>query len=115
MLICIKIVYSFICFVVQFLADKEPGESIVRPSSLGPSHLTLTLKIYDAVYAHKDIAEGGKENNDITSLLRIGRTLKIGDETYEDLDEVTLKYVNLEIFEFFYGFSSRMMHVWWIT
>ncbi|KAI5659682.1 hypothetical protein M9H77_28475 [Catharanthus roseus] len=79
---------------VEFLADKEPGESIVRPSSLGPSHLTLTLKIYDAVYAHKDIAEGGKENNDITSLLRIGRTLKIGDETYEDLDELMDRYVD---------------------
>ena len=72
------------------LSDKEPGESIVRPSSRGPSYLTLTLKIYDGVYAHKDIIEGGKENKDITSMLRLGKTLKIGEDVFEDLDEVSL-------------------------
>lgn len=78
----------------EFLADKEPGESIVRPSSRGPSCLTLTLKIYDGVYAHKDIVEGGKEHKDITSMLRIGKTLKIGEDTFEDLDEVMDRYVD---------------------
>lgn len=70
------------------MGDKDPGESIVRPSSRGPSYLTLTLKVYEGVYAHKDIIERGKEHTDITSLLRIGKTLKIGDDTFEDLDEV---------------------------
>nr|GMC79287.1 transcription elongation factor SPT6 homolog [Ipomoea batatas] len=79
---------------MEFLSDKEPGESIVRPSSRGPSYLTLTLKVYDGVYAHKDIVEGGKEHKDITSLLRIGKTLKIGDDTFEDLDEVMDRYVD---------------------
>lgn len=74
---------------MQFLSDKDPGESIIRPSSRGPSYLTLTLKIHDGVYAHKDIVEGGKEHKDITSLLRIGKTLKIGEDTFEDLDEVS--------------------------
>lgn len=50
--------------------------------------MTLTIKIYDGVYAHKDIVEGGKDNKDITSMLRIGKTLKIGEDTFEDLDEV---------------------------
>ncbi|KAI7733266.1 hypothetical protein M8C21_007241, partial [Ambrosia artemisiifolia] len=72
---------------MEMLSDKEPGESIIRPSSRGPSYLTLTLKIYDGVYAHKDIIEGGKENKDITSMLRLGKTLKIGDDVFEDLDE----------------------------
>ncbi|KAL4571782.1 hypothetical protein LXL04_018547 [Taraxacum kok-saghyz] len=79
---------------VEMLSDKEPGESIVRPSSRGPSFLTLTLKIYDNVYAHKDIIEGGKENKDITSMLRIGKTLKIGEDVFEDLDEVMDRYVD---------------------
>ena len=75
-------IYIYIYFYVgQYLSDKDPGESIVRPSSRGPSYLTLTLKVYDGVYAHKDIVEGGKEHKDITSLLRIGKTLKIGDDT----------------------------------
>lgn len=51
--------------------------------------MTLTLKVYDGVYAHKDIVEGGNEHKDITSLLRIGKTLKIGEDTFEDLDEVS--------------------------
>ncbi|XP_057506714.1 LOW QUALITY PROTEIN: transcription elongation factor SPT6 homolog [Actinidia eriantha] len=79
---------------MEFLSDKDSGESIVRPSSRGPSYLTLTLKIYDGVYAHKDIVEGGKEHKDITSLLRIGKTLKIGEDTFEDLDEVMDRYVD---------------------
>ncbi|KAL5744973.1 hypothetical protein ACOSP7_026119 [Xanthoceras sorbifolium] len=79
---------------MELLSDKDPGESIVRPSSRGPSYLTLTLKVYDGVYAHKDIVEGGKEHKDITSLLRIGKTLKIGEDTFEDLDEVMDRYVD---------------------
>ncbi|XP_065620948.1 transcription elongation factor SPT6 homolog [Quercus suber] len=78
----------------DFLSDKDPGQSIISPSSHGPSHLILTLKVYDGVYAHKDIVEGGKEHKDITSLLRIGKSLKIGEDTFEDLDEVMDRYVD---------------------
>ncbi|XP_058750723.1 transcription elongation factor SPT6 homolog isoform X2 [Vicia villosa] len=78
----------------EFLSDKDPGESIFRPNDKGPSYLTLTLKIHDGVYAHKEIIEGGKELKDITSLLRIGKTLKIGEDTFEDLDEVMDRYVD---------------------
>lgn len=80
---------SFFNCVVQLLKDKDPGESVIRPSSRGPSYLTLTLKVYDGVFAHKDIIEGGKDHKDITSLLRIGKTLKIGEDTFEDLDEAS--------------------------
>ncbi|XP_077219251.1 global transcription factor group B1 [Tasmannia lanceolata] len=79
---------------MEFLSDKDAGESIIRPSSRGPSFLTLTLKVSDGVYSHKDIVEGGKEHKDITSLLRLGKTLKIGDDTFEDLDEVMDRYVD---------------------
>ncbi|MCL7022301.1 hypothetical protein MKW94_013072, partial [Papaver nudicaule] len=79
---------------IEFLSDKEAGESIIRPSSRGPSFLTLTLKVYDGVFANKDIVEGGKDHKDITSLLRLGKTLKIGDDTFEDLDEVMDRYVD---------------------
>ncbi|XP_020528358.1 transcription elongation factor SPT6-like [Amborella trichopoda] len=79
---------------MEFLSDKDIGESIIRPSSRGPSYLTLTLKVYEGVYAHKDIVEGGKDHKDVTSLLRLGKTLKIGEQTYEDLDEVMDRYVD---------------------
>ncbi|KAG2618420.1 transcription elongation factor SPT6 homolog isoform X3 [Panicum virgatum] len=79
---------------MQFLSDKEPGEKVIRPSSRGPSFLTLTLKISDGVFAHKEITEGGKDHKDITSLLRLGKTLTIDNETFEDLDEVIDRYVD---------------------
>ncbi|CAN0922993.1 Transcription elongation factor SPT6 homolog [Linum grandiflorum] len=66
---------------MKLLADLQPGKSIIRPSSRGPSSLSLTLKVYDGVYAHKDIVEEGKK-------------LKIGKDTYEDLDEVMDRYVD---------------------
>ncbi|GJR37279.1 transcription elongation factor SPT6 [Tanacetum coccineum] len=78
---------------MEMLSDKEPGESIIRPSSRGTSYLTLTLKIYKDVYAHKDIIEDGKENKG-PGMLRLGKTLKIGEDVFEDLDEVMDRYVD---------------------
>ncbi|XP_010473556.1 PREDICTED: LOW QUALITY PROTEIN: transcription elongation factor SPT6-like [Camelina sativa] len=78
----------------EYLSDKNIGESIVRPSSRGLNHLTLMIKIFDNVYANKEIIEGDKESKDIVSLQRIGKTLKIGNETFEDLDEVMDRYAD---------------------
>ncbi|KAH9626578.1 hypothetical protein KSS87_000655, partial [Heliosperma pusillum] len=85
---------------MEFLAGKDPGESLIRPSSRGPSYLTLTLKIHNGVYAHKDILEGGKDHKDIASLLRIGKTLKIGEDTFEDLDESVMMEYSCTLFFF---------------
>jgi len=99
---------------MQFLSDKDPGESIFRPSSRGPSYLTLTLKIHDGVYAHKDLVEGGKEHKDITSLLRIGKTLKIGEDTFEDLDEVRFSpaFLNIFLVTLIYSFLFILIRLW---
>jgi transcription elongation factor SPT6 len=70
----------------QFLSDKEPGEKVIRASSRGPSFFTLTLKIADGIYAHKEISEDGKDHKDI--MLPLGKTLTVNNETFEDLDEV---------------------------
>ncbi|BBN03708.1 transcription elongation factor SPT6 [Marchantia polymorpha subsp. ruderalis] len=79
---------------IEALAEKDVGEVIIRPSSKGPSHLSMTLKFYDGVYVNIDIVEGGKDSRDMTSFLRIGKTLTIGDDTFEDLDEVIARYVD---------------------
>ncbi|EFJ08665.1 hypothetical protein SELMODRAFT_447972 [Selaginella moellendorffii] len=78
----------------QSLADKEIGDGIIRPSSKGPSHLSMTLKFYPNVFTHIEIVEGGKDVSSMTSLLRLGKTLKIGEDTFEDLDEVIARYVD---------------------
>lgn len=79
---------------MEYLSEKDAGESIIRPSSKGPSFLTLTLKFYDGVYVHKEIVEGGKDHKDMTSLLRLGKPLTIDEETFEDLDEVMARYID---------------------
>ncbi|KAG5047637.1 hypothetical protein JHK86_017043 [Glycine max] len=74
----------------QFLADQEVGEYIFHPSSRGLSFLILSIKIFNGVYVHKDIVEGGKSQN----LPELGETLKIGEETFKDINQVIEHYVN---------------------
>jgi transcription elongation factor SPT6 len=70
------------------LSHRDPGGSVFHPSSLGPSNLTLTLKIQDEGYAHINIIESGKCPKRVHNILSIGKKLQIGKETFEDLDEV---------------------------
>ncbi|KAJ7545245.1 hypothetical protein O6H91_09G112200 [Diphasiastrum complanatum] len=77
----------------EVLADKDVGEVLIRPSSKGPSHLAMMLKFYDGLYAHVNITESGKDGKDATNFLRLGKTLTIQDESFEDLDEVMARYV----------------------
>uniref|UniRef100_A0A1D1YSQ9 Transcription elongation factor spt6 n=1 Tax=Anthurium amnicola TaxID=1678845 RepID=A0A1D1YSQ9_9ARAE len=79
---------------IEFLSGKDPGESVIRPSSRGPSYLTLTIKVSDDCHADKEIIEGDKDHKDITSLLRLGKKLTIGVDTFEDLDEVMDRFVD---------------------
>jgi len=78
---------------------------VIRASSRGTSFFTLTLKIADGVYAHKEISEGGKDHKET---LRLGKTLTIDNETFEDLDEVGAPdiYTPLSSHLFSVSFSS---------
>ncbi|KAG0480412.1 hypothetical protein HPP92_011270 [Vanilla planifolia] len=44
--------------------------------------------------AMEDVVESGKDHKDMTSLLRIGKSLTIDKDTFEDLDEVMDRYVD---------------------
>ncbi|CAI7841223.1 unnamed protein product, partial [Closterium sp. NIES-53] len=77
----------------KVLADKDVGSVVIRPSSRGPTHLSITMKLPDGAFTHVDVHEGGKDRTSATSFLRLGRTLTIGDESYEDLDEVMARYI----------------------
>lgn len=48
----------------------------------------MILKIYDGVFIYIDIVEGGKESCDFISFLSFGKIFIIGEEFYEDFDEV---------------------------
>ncbi|CAH1116319.1 unnamed protein product [Phaedon cochleariae] len=70
------------------MANMDQGEVIVRPSSKGAEHLTITWKVADGIYQHIDIKEEGKAN-----AFSLGKSLLIGSEEFEDLDEIIARHV----------------------
>lgn len=87
----------------------QQGEPIIRPSSKGDDHLTVTWKVTDGVHQHIDVREEGKENK-----YSLGRSLWIGNDEFEDLDEIIARYINpmagyaSELLEFKYYKPSVM-------
>lgn len=74
---------------LKLMANMDQGEVIVRPSSKGADHLTVTWKVADDIYQHIDVREEGKENS-----FSLGQSLYIGSEEFEDLDEIIARHVN---------------------
>jgi hypothetical protein len=74
----------------RHLKDLPVGEVVIRPSARGLHHLTITWKCSDEVYVHLGVLEKDKPN-DVSSAL--GRTLIIGDEKFDDLDEILERFV----------------------
>ncbi|OAD54023.1 Transcription elongation factor SPT6 [Eufriesea mexicana] len=89
--------------VEKLMQTVKQGEAVIRPSSKGADHLTVTWKVTDNIYQHIDVREEGKEN-----AFSLGRSLWIGNEEFEDLDEIIARHVNpmsayvLELLEFKY-------------
>ena len=87
----------------KLMKNKNPGDIIIRPSSKGPNNLTVTWKITDYVNQHIDVKEEGKASDFV-----LGSKLRIGNEEFEDLEEIITKHVNPmvsfvnEIFSFKY-------------
>eukprot|EP01090_Pellita_catalonica_P014727 TRINITY_DN3820_c0_g1_i2.p1 TRINITY_DN3820_c0_g1~~TRINITY_DN3820_c0_g1_i2.p1 ORF type:complete len:591 (+),score=109.45 TRINITY_DN3820_c0_g1_i2:405-2177(+) len=74
----------------EALAGIEPGERsvVIRPSSRGLDHLTITWKFYDNVFIHTDVLEIGKAND-----LAVGQSFEVKGTSYEDLDEIIYRYI----------------------
>ncbi|XP_053375824.1 transcription elongation factor SPT6-like isoform X2 [Mercenaria mercenaria] len=72
----------------KILSNMDQGECIIRPSSKGADHLTVTWKVAEGVLHHIDIKEEGKEN-----AFSLGRSLLIGGEEFEDLDEIIARHI----------------------
>uniref|UniRef100_A0A4D5R9G5 Transcription elongation factor SPT6 n=1 Tax=Scolopendra viridis TaxID=118503 RepID=A0A4D5R9G5_SCOVI len=72
----------------KLMNTMDQGEVIVRPSSKGTDHLTVTWKVTDGICQHIDIREEGKENT-----FSLGQSLWIGGEEFEDLDEIIARHI----------------------
>lgn len=72
----------------KLMANMDQGEVVIRPSSKGADHLTITWKVADKIYQHIDVREEGKAN-----AFSLGSSLWIGSEEFEDLDEIIARHV----------------------
>nr|XP_027201261.1 transcription elongation factor SPT6-like [Dermatophagoides pteronyssinus] len=72
----------------QILSASPQGEAVIRPSSKGNDHLTLSWKVHDGIYQNVLIREEGKTNP-----FSLGQQLFIDQESFEDLDEIIARYV----------------------
>ncbi|XP_043252749.1 transcription elongation factor SPT6-like isoform X2 [Colletes gigas] len=75
--------------VEKLMQTVKQGETIIRPSSKGSDHLTVTWKVTEKIHQHIDVREEGKEN-----VFSLGRSLWIGNEEFEDLDEIIARHIN---------------------
>ncbi|XP_066246684.1 transcription elongation factor SPT6 [Euwallacea similis] len=73
----------------KFMANMDQGEVIVRPSSKGVDHLTITWKVAEGICQHIDVKEQGK-----TNAFSLGKSLWIGNDEFEDLDEIIARHVH---------------------
>lgn len=72
----------------NYLAPKERGSLIIRPSSKGNDHIAITWKVDNNLYQHVDVVEHNKEND-----FTLGKKLSIGNIEFSDLDEIIEEYV----------------------
>merc|ERR1719474_295423 len=68
--------------------DYSQGDCIIRPSSKGQDHLTVTWKVTDGIHQHIDVLEKNKVN-----AFSLGQSLWIGNEEFEDLDEIIARHI----------------------
>ncbi|KAJ1970064.1 Transcription elongation factor spt6 [Dispira parvispora] len=72
-----------------YLADRQVGSAVIRPSSRGNDHIAVTWKVADGVYQHVDVVEEDKP-----SAMAVGHTLRVGrDNVYSDLDELIVMHI----------------------
>ncbi|TRX93382.1 hypothetical protein FHL15_005657 [Xylaria flabelliformis] len=73
----------------EYLGSQASGDVVIRPSSKGHDHLTVTWKVADGVFQHIDVLELDKETE-----YTLGRQLRIGGKyQYSDLDELIVDHV----------------------
>ena len=69
--------------------EYQQGDVLIRPSSKGQDHLTVTWKVTDGIHQHIDVLEKNKIN-----AFSLGQSLWIGNEEFEDLDEIIARHIN---------------------
>ena len=74
---------------VRYLASRDNGAFVIRPSSKGPDHLAVTWKIANQLFQHFDVHIVGQPTS-----VRPGTMLEVGRFRYHDLDELIVSHIN---------------------
>ncbi|RKP14549.1 SH2 domain-containing protein, partial [Piptocephalis cylindrospora] len=72
----------------SYLADKAPGDCVIRGSSRGTDHIAVTWKVAQGIYEHLDVVEKDKPNE-----YSMGQRLLVGSFEYADLDDLVVNHV----------------------
>ncbi|CAR24361.1 chromatin-remodeling histone chaperone SPT6 [Lachancea thermotolerans CBS 6340] len=76
----------------DYLRSKERGDFLIRQSSRGDDHLSITWKLDKDLFQHVDILEQEKENP-----LALGRVLIVEGQVYHDLDQIIVEYLQNKV------------------
>eukprot|EP00698_Gefionella_okellyi_P002106 TRINITY_DN1197_c0_g1_i1.p1 TRINITY_DN1197_c0_g1~~TRINITY_DN1197_c0_g1_i1.p1 ORF type:complete len:1477 (+),score=316.59 TRINITY_DN1197_c0_g1_i1:41-4471(+) len=73
---------------LQQLHSQAVGDLLIRPSSKGTDHVTITWKLGHELFVHVDVLEKDKVNE-----VGIGNKLMVGDRKFDALDEILATYL----------------------
>ncbi|KAI4983495.1 hypothetical protein ZWY2020_025361 [Hordeum vulgare] len=76
----------------EFFSKEEVGHFLFRPTPGDTSSLILSVKVFNGIHADTVITESNKEFG--TATVSLGKSLHIGDASFQDLDEVCVRYVD---------------------
>lgn len=73
----------------DYLAARPRGEVVIRPSTKGLDHISITWKVYDGIYKHIDVLEQNKPND-----WSLGEILIINSIKYTEIDQIIAEYID---------------------
>jgi transcription elongation factor SPT6 len=72
----------------RYLSQRLDGECVVRPSTKGNNHISITWRVYEGIYQHLDVLELQKENE-----WTLGKKLRIDELEFDDIDQIIAEYI----------------------
>ncbi|KAL5034776.1 Transcription elongation factor spt6 [Batrachochytrium dendrobatidis] len=72
----------------EYLSTRPRGEVVVRPSTRGNDHISITWKVDDGLYQHVDVLELEKENE-----WALGKVLRIDKQAFTEIDQIIAEYI----------------------
>ncbi|KAJ3290217.1 Transcription elongation factor spt6 [Borealophlyctis nickersoniae] len=72
----------------EFLVGKPNGTTVIRPSTKGNDHFSITWKVVEGVIVHLDVVESQKDNE-----MAVGKILTIDNQRYREIDEIIAVHI----------------------